>query len=50
MDAPDMMEVALASALEAATKACRWDVVALLAKQLEARTLGLRGRFPIKKE
>jgi hypothetical protein len=34
---PDAIEVALANALEGATAAARWDVVAQLAKELEAR-------------
>src|SRR5688572_30237296 len=35
----DPVEMALASALEGATSAQRWDVVAQLAKELEARRL-----------
>jgi hypothetical protein len=33
----DPVEVALASAIAEATKAARWDVVALLARELETR-------------
>ncbi len=35
--------MALATALSEATKAGRWDVVAQLAKELEARRLSLAG-------
>jgi hypothetical protein len=41
----DAVEAALAKALEGATVAGRWDVVAQLAKELEARRLA-RVRVP----
>jgi class 3 adenylate cyclase len=37
--APDPIAVALASALAEAARAARWDIVAQLAKELEARRL-----------
>jgi hypothetical protein len=37
---PDFVEIALAKAIEGATAARRWDVVAQLARELEARRLG----------
>jgi hypothetical protein len=37
---PDRIELALAKALEAAAEAGRFDVVAQLAKELEARRVG----------
>jgi hypothetical protein len=53
---PHTIESALATALIDAAKAGRWDIVAQLAKELEARRLanepnvvtleGLRNRFP----
>lgn len=36
---PDSVSAALAEALAAATRAGRWDVVAQLARELEARRL-----------
>ncbi len=35
----DVVEAALAKAVEGAARAGRWDVVALVAKELEARRL-----------
>jgi hypothetical protein len=43
----DPVEAALAAALEAATAACRWDVVAQLARELEARRLASAGAIDL---
>jgi hypothetical protein len=45
----DPVEVALAFSLTEATKAGRWDVVAQLAKELEARRLGTSNVIPLKR-
>jgi hypothetical protein len=43
LDAPDAVEAALAAALSRAAAAGRFDVVAQLAKELEARRLARMG-------